>query len=174
MLAKYKQYLQSCYNARVLAPADKYLRTLGAPYINIAMINKGQYNPEQKDEFTKTTLHGGIDQILKNKQPIKIEDLLTQEQDNRGEKLLLPFATSGSNVRKAGNVEKASYSRSKPVKFILVEGPPGIGKSTFAWEVCRRWDEIESLRHYHTVVLLKLRERWVLNAVSLPDLFFQI
>ena len=58
-----------------------------------------------------------------------------------------------------------------PVRFILVEGPPGIGKSTFAWEVCRRWDEIEILKNYHAVVLLKLREKWVINAVSLSDLF---
>ncbi|CAI8025772.1 NACHT, LRR and PYD domains-containing protein 10, partial [Geodia barretti] len=42
-------------------------------------------------------------------------------------------------------------------------------KSTFAWEACRRWDE--SLRYYHTLVLLKLREKWVLNATSLSDLF---
>ena len=33
-----KQYLQSVYNARVLAPADKYIPTLEAPYINLAMI----------------------------------------------------------------------------------------------------------------------------------------
>ena len=37
--------------------------------------------------------------------------------------------------------------------------------------MCRRWDEIESLRDYHTVVLLKLREKWVLNATSLSHLF---
>ena len=141
VLAKYKQYLQSYYNARVLAPADKYLPTLASPYINLAMIIRGRYNHEQRDEFTRRTLHGGVDQILENKTPINIEDLLTPADSGR------------------------------PVRFILVEGPPGIGKSTFAWEVCRRWDEIESLRDYHTVVLLKLREKWVLNATSLSDLF---
>ena len=141
VLAKYKQYLQSCYNARDLAPADKYLPTLESPYIKLAMIRRGRYNHEQRDEFTRRTLHGGVDQILENKTSINIEDLLTPEDSGR------------------------------PVRFILVEGPPGIGKSTFAWEVCRIWDEIENLRDYHTVVLLKLREKWVLNATSLSDLF---
>ncbi|CAI8026547.1 hypothetical protein GBAR_LOCUS15248, partial [Geodia barretti] len=45
----------------------------------------------------------------------------------------------------------------KPVKFVLVEGAPGIGKSAFAWEMCRKWENIHSLRAYQLVVLLKLR-----------------
>ena len=142
VLAQYKSYLQSCYKARALAPADKYLPTLQAPYINLAMIKRGHHGSDARDEFTKRTLHGGVDQILASKTPINIEDLLVPEE-----------------------------GRSDPVMFILVEGPPGIGKSTFAWEVCRRWDEIESLRNYHTVVLLKLREKWVLNTTKLSDLF---
>ena len=145
VLAQYKSYLQSCYKARALAPADKYLPTLQAPYINLAMIKRGHHGSDARDEFTRRTLHGGVDQILANKTPINIEDLLVPEHRHK-------------------------QSR-KPVRFILVEGPPGIGKSTFAWEVCRRWDEIESLRNYHTVVLLKLREKWVLNATKLSDLF---
>ena len=141
MLTKYKKYLQSYYNARVLAPADKYLPTLHTPYINLAMISRGRHDRGERDEFTLKTLHGGVDQILESKSPINLEDLLS------------------------------SGSSGEPVRFLLVEGPPGIGKSTFAWELCRRWDEIESLRDYHTVVLLKLREKWVLNATSLSDLF---
>ncbi|CAI8014128.1 hypothetical protein GBAR_LOCUS8862, partial [Geodia barretti] len=43
VLAKYKSYLQSIYNARAIAPADKYLPTLDAPYINLAMIMRGDY-----------------------------------------------------------------------------------------------------------------------------------
>ena len=138
VLTKYRKYLQSCYEARPIASADKYLPTLDAFYINLAIVSKSL---EQRDEFTRQTLHGAVDQILESKTPVNIEDLLTPEDSGR------------------------------PVRFILVEGPPGIGKSTFAWEVCRRWDEIESLRDYHTVVLLKLREKWVLNATSLSDLF---
>ena len=141
MLTKYRKYLQSYYNARVLAPADKYLPTLHTPYINLAMISRGRHDRGERDEFTLKTLHGGVDQILESKSPINIEDLLS------------------------------SGSSGEPVRFLLVEGPPGIGKSTFAWELCRRWDEIESLRDHHTVVLLKLREKWVLNATSLSDLF---
>ena len=106
------------------------------------MIKRGHHGSDARDEFTKRTLHGGVDQILASKTPINIEDLLVPEEGS-----------------------------SDPVRFIMVEGPPGIGKSTFAWEVCRRWDEIESLRNHHTVVLLKLREKWVLNATKLSDLF---
>ena len=224
VLAKYKQYLQACYNARVLAPADKYLPTLESPYINLAMIRRGCYNHEQRDEFTRRTLHGGVDQILENKTPINIEDLLTPEdRDERyqmrveGDEWLIhegKGCLTPANVEDFEGLSDSEYSGSpkgfhplsktpedidrhteclvseysevpvtkravsqtaegnkRPVRFILVEGPPGIGKSTFAWEVCRRWDEIESLRDYHTVVLLKLREKWVLNATSLPELF---
>ena len=109
------------------------------------MIKRGHFDSDARDEFTRRTLHGGVDQILASKTPINIEDLLVPEHRHK-------------------------HGR-KPVRFILVEGPPGIGKSTFAWEVCRRWDEIESLRNYHIVVLLKLREKWVLNATKLSDLF---
>ena len=276
MLTKYKKYLQSYYNARVLAPADKYLPTLHTPYINLAMISRGRHDRGERDEFTLKTLHGGVDQILESKSPINIEDLLTPEyqdgitpvylqggltpahmgvltpahpggltsyrlgsltpshvggltpshlgsltpshlggltpshlggltpahlgeltpeyQGDKGpyhrvglthEHSHMPFSSRAYDTSFPTSHEGYSLEHSlspsvataegqrsvEPVRFLLVEGPPGIGKSTFAWELCRRWDEIESLRDYHTVVLLKLREKWVLNATSLSDLF---
>ena len=83
VLAQYKSYLQSCYKARALAPADKYLPTLQAPYINLAMIKRGHHGSDARDEFTKRTLHGGVDEILANKTPINIEDLLVPECRHR-------------------------------------------------------------------------------------------
>ena len=50
---------------------------------------------------------------------------------------------------------------------MFVEGPPGIGKSTLAWELCRRWDR----KQYDLAVLLRLREREVQQIENIADLF---
>ena len=55
--------------------------------------------------------------------------------------------------------------------FVLAEGPPGIGKSTLCWELCRQWDTLKSLQDYKIVLQLKLRERRVQNASSLQEIY---
>ena len=47
----------------------------------------------------------------------------------------------------------------KPVRCILIEGAPGSGKSTLAWEVCHKWEELDSVKPYELVVLVRLREK---------------
>ena len=56
-------------------------------------------------------------------------------------------------------------------KCILVEGAPGVGKSTFAWKLCRKWGKGKLLQQYMLVVLLRLRDRSVRAAKSVSDLF---
>ena len=56
-------------------------------------------------------------------------------------------------------------------RLVLVEGAPGIGKSTLAWELCRQWPTMESLQRFSLVVLLKLREKEVQSAKSISGLF---
>ena len=57
-------------------------------------------------------------------------------------------------------------------QFVLVEGPPGIGKSTLCWELCRKWDTMKPLQGYKIVLHLKLRETRVQNATSLQEVFY--
>ncbi|CAI8040090.1 hypothetical protein GBAR_LOCUS22343 [Geodia barretti] len=55
-------------------------------------------------------------------------------------------------------------------KVVLVEGAPGVGKSTFAWEYCRRWERGEISQQYQLVLLLRLRDERMSKAKTLGDL----
>ena len=102
-------------------------------FISLALVKQdGQIN-----SFTKSTLHGGVDEINKSKIPVGMDAIVTSDS-----------------------------------QFVLVEGPPGIGKSTLCWELCRQWDTLKSLQDYKIVLQLKLRERRVQNARSLQEIFY--
>ena len=55
--------------------------------------------------------------------------------------------------------------------LVLVKGAPGVGKTTFSWELCRRWSAGKLLSDYSLVVLLRLRDKRVQEARSLSDIF---
>ena len=57
-------------------------------------------------------------------------------------------------------------------RVIVIEGAPGIGKSTLAWELCRKWEEYASMEAYSLVILLRLREKRVQNISDLSSLFY--
>ena len=53
---------------------------------------------------------------------------------------------------------------------VLVEGAPGVGKTTLSWEVCKRWAAGNLFKQYSVLLLLRLRDERVQNAVALRDL----
>ena len=57
------------------------------------------------------------------------------------------------------------------LRLFLIEGAPGIGKSTLAWELCRKWEELACMRQYSLVILLRLREEEVQSIASVSQLF---
>ena len=83
---------------------------------------------------------GLTEEILHKKSPIALKDILKHKEDV------------------------------KPVRCILVEGAPGIGKSTLAWEVCHKWEELDCVKPYELVVLVWLREKKAQEARCLEDL----
>ena len=56
-------------------------------------------------------------------------------------------------------------------KVVLIEGAPGVGKTTFAWQQCRQWAEGKLLQAYSIVLLLPLRDNNIRHITSLPNLF---
>ena len=65
-------------------------------------------------------LHGNVDMIVQRKTPLKLEDVSMIERDCERE----------------------------ITQFILMEGAPGVGKTTMAWHLCSRWAERELLSHW--------------------------
>ena len=57
-------------------------------------------------------------------------------------------------------------------RVIVIEGAPGIGKSTLAWELCRKWEGYASMKAYSLVILLKLREKRVQNISDVSSIFY--
>ena len=56
-------------------------------------------------------------------------------------------------------------------KVVLIEGAPGVGKTTFAWQLCWQWAEGKLLQDYSIVLLLPLRDNNIRHITSLSDLF---
>ena len=105
------------------------------------MVKKEEVSKQQADEFTKSTLHGDIDDICKKKEAVDFTQIGKQEDGT-------------------------------PAELILVEGAPGIGKTTFSWKVCRKWAKGKILQEYRLVVLLRLRDQRVQEIKCVADLFY--
>ena len=64
----------------------------------------------------------------------------------------------------------ASKVEGKFSKLVVIKGAPGGGKTTLSWELCRRWANGEVWTDYPLVVLLRLRDKNVQEAIELVDL----
>ena len=120
-------------------------------YINLAIINNVYANRKDLVKFRQQTIRGCIDDILEWKAPIRMKDILIPNCVHSHESLL---------------------QNQYPVTQLLIEGAPGIGKSTFAWEVCHKWGQHQLFNEYSLVVLLKFRDKRVQEAKSVSDLLY--
>ena len=135
------KFLRALYGRSKLPMYGKWPPSPSKQFINMAVIRKEKVSCALVDKFTKATLRGTRDDILRTKKKIDFKHLAKMKDD-------------------------------EPVQLILVEGAPGIGKSTFAWEACRRWGVGKILQQYKLMVLLRLREKRVQQAKTIADLFY--
>ena len=105
------------------------------------MIRNENISREESDDLMRMKIYGQMDKILLKKPSIALEDILKPGEDG------------------------------KPIRRVLVEGAPGVGKSRLAWELCHKWKELDSVKQYKLVVLVQLRGRRAQEAKVLRDLF---
>lgn len=144
----YAFYLRSVSITRNKQTADKWPEIEVTEYIdNLAVISSKTIHHEtftDLEKFRRATIHGSIDDILEEKAPIHLCDLLE------------PNVING---------------REYPIKRVLIEGAPGIGKSTMSWEIFRKWGNGELFQEFSIAVMLRFRDPWVQKVESLSDLF---
>ena len=66
--------------------------------------------------------------------------------------------------------ESKYYDGTKP-RLVLIEGAPGVGKTTFSEQFCFKWSQGQRLNDHNLLVLLPLRDNRVRSAKSISDLF---
>ena len=83
----------------------------------------------------------------------------------RGDKDDILFKKSPTDLNAVGTVADGS-----PARLILIEGAPGVGKTTFCWKVCQMWGRKEILQKISTLVLFPLRDYGLKEITNLGEL----
>ena len=138
------------YSAQNVLKDEKWSLSPTVKFINLACIDRKCVKSREYNDVTKAmVMDGNVDAIQETKGPIKF-----------------------SEIAKGISLPSSGSEQENDRRLILVEGAPGVGKSTFAWEFCRKWMNGEIAQQYHLVLLLRLRDKRIREAKNLKDLFF--
>ena len=109
----------------------------------LAVIEREVVERSEFDEFTKSTLRGDPDDVVYRKHHM--------------EEIEVGHPTQWT-------------SRTQP-RLVLIEGAPGVGKTTFSEQFCYKWSQGQQLTNHKLLVLLPLRDKGVRSAKNVSDLF---
>ena len=167
-----------CCNAKILLasfPAyyvgDKMSTTSCLPVTSAAISSyhqhlKSSYNRDiiRQDKWPPTPSRGYV-------------SLAVVEGDDRCRDEYIGHTLQGDVKELMKNRKKISVHQILEVEgqstpgLVLIEGAPGIGKSTLAWELGRKWEEFSCMQQYSLVVLLRLREEEVQKVRNVDQIF---
>ena len=153
MVNTFIDFVKQTYSAQVVVKDEKWSLSPTVKYINLACIDRKCVKSKEYENVTKAMVQdGNVDVIQETKGPIK-------------------FSAIAKGISLPSTAE-ACAQQVTDKRLILVEGAPGAGKSTFAWEFCRRWMLGKVAQQYHLVLLLRLRDERTRKAKYLEDLLY--
>ena len=144
-ISKYSKYLKDKYKLMSVLPDGDWPPSIGRQYTELSLIERHEKltTPEEAKQMENLLIYGKVNEIveIRKQSLIKIADLFCPETPT-----------------------------TRPVK-VLMDGTPGIGKTTLTRKICQNWAHSELLQNYHLVVLLELRNKRICEAKSIEDLF---
>ena len=113
-----------------------------ANFISLALITREGVSKKEMDVFTRSTVQDGdIDAIFMKKSRLEMKNI--------------------GKLRTDGSL----------VTCMLLQGGPGVGKSTLAWNLCREWESGKLFQEYSLVVFVPLRRKDIREAKEIRELF---
>ena len=143
-MVKYAAFLKEKYQCLPVFADSEWPPSVGNQYIRLALIEHVERRPNQESvsKVQKDFLIGNIDVIERTKKGISISDVFTHPDGER------------KGLR------------------VLIDGAPGVGKTTLCRKVSKDWAHEGFLSEYMLVVVLHLRDRRIAKAVRIEDLFY--
>ena len=146
-MSKYRQQLKYKYKSLSLSSPEEVLECRSLKYVNLFLTKFDEKSKTKKENLVS----GYLNSILKNRSQ------LPQDTDRT--------MTDNKSLTLADILDVREEN-----KVILIEGGPGIGKSTLAIKICKCWADGELLEEYGAVILLPLRDPEIQAASNIGDL----
>ena len=110
-------------------------------FINLALVKKQNVSENEKER----------DRFLKQTLHGSIDDIIRKKEDIKVDRI---FSYKGEDSR----------------KLVLVEGAPGVGKTTLAIKLCSDWGRGSALQEFDLVLLIQLRRFQGMEKITLEDI----
>ena len=162
LIDHFVDYVKTIYRGSEVETETKVVKWPPTPskiFINLACIDRRSVRCSEYEEITEAMVRdGNVDVTIEKKGPIDFHEIATGITIHCDKERHYAVTATGK--------------KQEEKRVILVEGAPGVGKSTFAWEFCRRWERGEIAQQYQLVLLLRLRDDRMSKAKDLNDLLY--
>jgi len=144
VVTQYAEHLRRQYLCQSVCPDSDWPPLIGEQYTELALIgHERQLEGGECAQFiAENRAHGKIDHIVAERKETELADMLMSTSEHCNQ------------VR------------------VLIDGTPGVGKTTLCRKISRDWASGKLLKEYDVVLLLHLREKKIAIARSLEDVFF--